>query len=285
VLQLSKKEPELDGIVSSQHAPVLVHEASGVVTALAYNWRDARLAFCVGPEGWVHELSGDGRERVFREGFSGCSVVRYDCEGRLIGSVGGEQPLVRMLDDGTGREPVAGSYKSEPFEDIRGIATHSSGMVHCSDARSAGKPSRIYLINGESKDVVTASEAIQSPGSLCYSADERYLYVAEPKNGRVLRMTILLDGQLGFRCMFAVVEEGSHADGELAFDSRGHLYWGCGQGVHVFDRGGKHLGAIATDKACSSICFSSRDLKTLLIAEQNRIWSVRVAYAGARPVL
>jgi gluconolactonase len=85
--------------------------------------------------------------------------------------------------------------------------------------------------------------------------------------------------------MFAVVEEGSHADGELAFDSRGHLYWGCGQGVHVFDRGGKHLGAIATDKACSSICFSGRDLKTLLIAEQNRIWSVRVAYAGARPVL
>ena len=66
-------------------------------------------------------------------------------------------------------------------------------MVHCSDARSAGKPSRIYLINGESKDVVTASEAIQSPGSLCYSADERYLYVAEPKNGRVLRMTILLE--------------------------------------------------------------------------------------------
>ncbi len=285
MLQLSRKEPELDGIVSSQHAPVLVHEATGAVTALAYNWRDSRLAFCVGPDGWVHELSGNGPERVFREGFSGCTVVRYDCEGRLVGGAGSEQPLVRMLDDGTGCELLAGSYKSEPFEDIRGIAAHSSGMIHCSDARSAGKPARIYLINGESKDVATVSEALQSPDSLCYSADERYLYVAEPKNSRIMRMTILLDGQLGFRCLFAVVEEGSHADGELALDSRGHLYWGCGQGVHVFDRGGKHLGTIATDLVCASICFAGRDLRTLLIAERHRIWSVRIAHAGARPVL
>jgi gluconolactonase len=285
VLQLSKKEPDLDRVVSSLDAPVLVHEAAGPVIALAYNWRDARLAFSVGTDGWVHELSGSGTERVFHEGFSGSTVIRYDCEGRLLGSAGGEQPLVRMLEDGTGRELLAAAFKTEPLEDIRGLAAHSSGMIHCSDARAAGKSARIYLINAESKDVVAVSEAIQSPGAVCYSADERYLYVAEPKNNRIMRMTILPSGQLEYRCLFAAVEAGSHADGELAVDSLGHLHWGCGEGVRVFDRGGKHLGTIATDKACASICFAGRDLRTLLIAEQSRIWSLRVAHAGVRPAV
>ncbi len=264
---------------------MLVHEAEGPVTGLAYNWRDDRLAFCVATDSWVHELTADRRERIFREGFSGATALRYDCEGRLVGTAGPERPLVRMLDDGGSREVIATAFKTEPIEDLRGIAVHSSGMIHCSDARTAGKASRVYLINGESRDIVSVSEAIQSPGSLCYSADERYLFVAEPKNSRIMRMTLLPGGQLEYRCLFAAVETGSHADGELAMDTHGHLYWGGGEGVYVFDRGGKYLGAIATDRRCASICFAGHDLKTLLIAEQSRIWSLRVAHAGIRPAL
>lgn len=283
VLQLSKKEPELQEVLSSAHDPLLIHQADGPVTALAYNWRAARLAFCVG--GWVHELAANRNERVFRQGFSASTLVRYDCEGRLLGSAGTAQPLVRMLEDGSASEPIATAYKGEPLEDIRGIVAHSSGMLHCSDARAGGRPSRIYLINGESKDIVSVSESIGSPGSLCYSQDERYLYVAEPKSSRIMRLTILPSGELQYRCLFAEVSGSAHADGELAVDSRGQLFWGCGEGVHVFDRGGKHLGTLATDKSCAALCFAGRDLKTLVFAEQSRIWSLRVAQAGARPVV
>lgn len=283
MLQWSKKEPELEEVVSSRHDPVLIHQADGPVTALAYNWRAARLAFCVG--GWVHELSGDRNERVFRQGFSASTLVRYDCEGRLLGSAGTEQPLVRMLADGSSRESLATAYKGEPLEDIRGIVGHSSGMLHCSDARAGGRPARIYLINGESKDIVSVSEAIGSPGSLCYSEDERYLYVAEPRSGRIMRLTILPSGELQYRCLFAEVSGGAHPDGELAVDSRGHLFWGSGEGVHVFDRGGKHLGTLATDRSCAALSFAGRDLKTLLFAEHSRIWSLRLNQPGARPVI
>jgi sugar lactone lactonase YvrE len=283
VLQLSKKEPELEEIVASRADPVLVHQADGPVTALSYNWRAARLAFCVG--GWVHELSGNRNERVFRAGFSGSTLVRYDCEGRLLGSAGTQQPLVRMLEDGSSPEPIATAYKGEPLEDVRGITAHSSGMLHCSDARAAGRPGRIYLINGESKDIVSVSEALQSPGPLCYSEDERHLNVAEPKSSRIMRLTILHSGELQYRCLFAEAPGEAHADGELTVDSRGQLFWGCGEGVHVFDRGGKHLGTLAMDKSCSALCFAGRDLKTLLFAERSRIWSLRLAHAGARPVV
>ena len=283
MLQWSKKEPELEEVVSSRHDPVLIHQADGPVTALAYNWRAARLAFCVG--GWVHELSGNRNERVFRQGFSASTLVRYDCEGRLLGSAGTEQPLVRMLEDGSNWESLVSAYKGEPLEDIRGIVGHSSGMLHCSDARAGGRPSRIYLINGESQDVVSVSEAIRSPGSLCYSPDERYLYVAEPKSSRIMRLRILPSGELQYRCLFAEVSGGAHPDGEMAVDSRGHLFWGSGEGVHLFDRGGKHLGTVAIDRSCAALCFAGRDLKTLLFAEQSRIWSLRVDYPGARPVI
>ena len=282
MLQLSKREPELANIVASRDDPVLVHEASGPVIALAYNRRDARLAFCVRGDPWVHELRNNSNERVMRAGFSGSTLVRYDCEGRILG--GTRVELARMLEDGTGSEIIAATYKAQPFEDVRGIAAHSSGMVHCSDARTAGKPARIYLINGESKDIVSMSEALPSAGSLCYSEDERYLYVCDPKSSRIVRLSILPSGELQFRCLFAEVAGGAHADGELVVDSLGQLFWGCGEGVHVFDRGGKHLGTLATDKACASVCFAGQDSRTLLIAEQNRIWSLRVTTPGARPV-
>ena len=49
---------------------------------------------------------------------------------------------------------------------------HSSGMLHCSDARAGGRLARIYLIKGESKDIVSVSEAIRGPGgsdNLCFN--------------------------------------------------------------------------------------------------------------------
>jgi len=282
VLQLSKREPQLARIVASQDDPVLLHEADGPVIALAYNWRDARLGFCVRGDPWVHELHNERSERVLREGFSSSTLIRYDCEGRILG--GTRVALARMLEDGTGGEIIAAAYKVQPFEDVRGIAAHSSGMIHCSDARTAGKPARIYLINGESKDIVSVPEALQNAGSLCYSPDERYLYVCDPKSSRIMRLSILPSGELQSRCLFAEVGGGAHADGELVVDSLGQLFWGCGEGVHVFDRGGKHLGTVATDKACATVCFAGHDLRTLLIAEHNRIWSLRVATPGARPV-
>lgn len=283
MLQWSQREPELAKILASRDDPVLVHEAGGAVIALAYNRRDARLAFCVRGDPWVHELRDNSDERVMRAGFSASTLVRYDCEGRILG--GTRVELARMAEDGTGSEIVAATYKSEPFEDVRGIAAHSSGMIHCSDARRAGKPSRIYLINGESRQIVSMSEGLQSAGSLCYSEDERYLYVCDSKSRRIMRLSILPGGELQFRCLFAEVSGGAHADGELAVDSLGQLFWGCGAGVHVFDRGGKHLGTVATDKACASVCFAGQDSRTLLIAEQNRIWSLRVTSPGARPVI
>ena len=282
MLQLSKKEPELAKVLASGDDPMLLHQAGGAVVALAYNWRDARLGFCVGGDPWVHELRNNSSERVFREGCSGSTLIRYDCEGRIL--AGTRVELARMLEDGIGREIIAGAYKGEPFEDVRGIAAHSSGMIHCSDARTAGKPSRIYLINGESKDIVSVSEALPNAGSLCYSPDERYLYVCDARSSCIMRLSILPSGELQSRCLFAEVAGGAHADGELVVDRLGQLFWGCGEGVHVFDRGGKHLGTVATDKACASLCFAGPDLRTLLIAEHSRIWSVRVATPGARPV-
>jgi gluconolactonase len=262
-----------------------VHEASGPVTALAFNFKERKLAYCSVEGGWLHELSASGENRTFRSGVAYTSVLRYDCDSRLVGAASAEQSMVRISDDRGSSESLSESYEHERYERLGGLAIHSSGMIYFSDAR-AGKPSRLYLMNGENKSVMLASEAVQGPGALCYSSDEKYLFIAQSDNHRIMRMTILPSGKLEYRCMFAELDEQYRAPPrDLAMDAAGNFYCATGKGVHVFDHGGKCLGVVSAGEHCTAVCFAGPALDTLLMAEEGRIWSIRVGVAGMRPVV
>jgi len=82
------------------------------------------------------------------------------------------------------------------------------------------------------------------------------------------------DGTLSDKRLFAA--QGS--DG-MTLDERGNVYL-TGEGVSVFDAGGRNIAAIDVPEKPSNLCFGGRDKKTLFITARTSLYCLRMRVKG-----
>ena len=129
---------------------------------------------------------------------------------------------------------------------------------------------------------------LEGPNGLCFSPDERRLYIsesgiqfaAEPRrhlrvfdvsedgasleNGRTL-CTVVPGYSDGFRC-----------------DSEGHIWTGAADGVHCLDASGELLGKILLPHAVSNLCFGGRHRSRLFLCAGQSLYSLAVNQRGCQ---
>lgn len=131
-----------------------------------------------------------------------------------------------------------------------------------------------YLPKGASEPVVV-EDGVVKPNGIVGTPDGKYLYVADIEAGKTYRYEIAADGSLENRKEF--VPQGS--DG-MTLDSEGNLYI-TGNGVTVYDRGGKKLGNIEVSKSWTgNVCFGGKDRKVLLITASEGVYTLRMRVKG-----
>jgi gluconolactonase len=101
---------------------------------------------------------------------------------------------------------------------------------------------------------------------LVLSPDGKTLYVTN--RTEIMAFNVAADGHVSGRRTFATIAgepEGSFGGDGLAVDADGRLYVTTGQGIVVFDKAGKQLGAIPTPRRSITATFGGPDRKTLYI--------------------
>ncbi|KAF1732852.1 Gluconolactonase [Beauveria bassiana] len=163
-------------------------------------------------------------------------------------------------------------------------------------------PVQVYKFNPETKAIqVVASEFDQANGKLyipiyhetgiTFSPDGEFVYVTDSgahhgfrgfdpsRPSTIYRFNVAEDGTFENRKTFAYVDNGV-PDG-IHCDSKGNVYVGCGDGVHVFNPSGKLLGKIFTDGGAANFQFVG-DGKMVICAE-TRLYLALIA-AKAAPI-
>ena len=126
--------------------------------------------------------------------------------------------------------------------------------------------------------VIVASD-FNMPNGICFSPDEKYLYVADSGRPRhVRRFRVLKNNKLGKGEVFVKINPGA-PDG-IRVDSAGRLFSTAGDGVQVFSVKGKLLGRIRTPKSAANCCFGGPGYKTLFITARDSVWAVKLATVG-----
>jgi len=233
--------------------------------------RQGRLLVCEGST-----TDSEGR-RVTRTEYDGKITVLADrFEGKRFNS---PNDIVAKRDDSIW-------FTDPPFQADSNYEGHRVALE---------LPHAVYRIDGQSGKVTRVIEGIAGPNGLCFSPDEKTLYVVEGRakpNRLVWAYPVNEDGTLGERRKHIEAQADGAIDG-IKCDEDGNLWCGWGSagaadakpeeldGVMVFNPAGKPIGHIGLPERCANLCFGGPNGNRLFMASCHSLYAIYLNTRGA----
>jgi gluconolactonase len=278
--------PEFAAVVG-EHA-VIRQVAAGYQFTEGPAWHDGKLIFSDIATDTMYQWSPGKEVAVFRRPSHDANGNTIDARGRLITCEQGARSVTRTDEDGkvvTLADPSGGRRLNSPND----VAVKSDGSIWFTDPAYGIKASQkelegcwVFRIDPGAKEPVPVIRDIPWPNGICFSPDEKFLYVgnSDAKDACIRRYVVRADNTLGDCVVFARIAPGI-PDG-IRTDSAGRLYVTAGDGVQVYGADGKLLGRILTPEAAANCCFGGRDGRTLFITARTSVWMVELKVRGQR---
>ena len=147
----------------------------------------------------------------------------------------------------------------------------------------------VYRIDGETLAATVVADDVLGPNGLCFSPDEKLLYVVESRgvpSRKILAYDVSADGKtIANKRVF--IDAGPGTPDGMRCDIDGNLWcgWGMGtaelDGVFVFAPDGKQIGRISLPERCANLCFGGAKRNRLFMASSQSIYALYVNTQGA----
>ena len=148
----------------------------------------------------------------------------------------------------------------------------------------------VYRVDGETGETTIVTDDALGPNGLCFSPDERLLYLVESRgvpNRKILAYDVAENGrEISNKRVLIDAGPGGSPDG-MRCDVDGNLWcgWGMGSadldGVLVFAPDGTKIGRIALPERCANVCFGGRQRNRLFMAASQSLYALYVNTQGA----
>ena len=251
------------------------------------------------PNDRILRWSATGGSSVFREPAGFANGHTRDREGRLIGCSHGRRAIVRTELDG--REQVlVDQHEGRRLNAPNDVVVKSDGTVWFTDPhygietdyegerQTPELPPSVYRFDPRDASLRLVADDLDGPNGLCFSPDERRLYVSESgtqfaadpeRHLRVFDVASDGAGLAGGR-VFHTVSPG-YADG-FRCDEDGNVWTGASDGVHCIDPDGALLGKIFVPAAVSNLTFGGRLRSRLFLCAGPTLYAITVNRRGCQ---
>lgn len=247
------------------------------------------------PANTIYELSpavdasGDQvwTKAVFREPSGNSNGLTLDDSGRLIACEHSNRRVTRTEKDGS-VTVLADKYQGKPLNSPNDVVVKSDGSIYFTDPTYGGHKNElgfqgVYRISRDGKLDLLVGDFVQ-PNGLCFSPDERRLYVADSSDLRHIRVFgVKPDGTLSAGSVFARITSEKGVPDGMKVDVEGKLYVAGPGGVWIFDPSGKHLETIPVPETPANLAWGDIDGKTLYITARTGVYRVSTKSGGRLP--
>jgi len=250
------------------------------------------------PNNRIMRWTESGGVSVFREPSDFANGHTRDREGRLIGCSHHARCIRRTEPDGTITTLVA-RYQGKRLNSPNDVVVKSDGTIWFSDPlygivtdyeggkQASELPATLYRFDPRDGSLIVAADDFEGPNGLCFSPDEKRLYVAEcgppfaidpVQHIRVFDVTG--DNTLRNARVFHKVEPGM-ADG-FRCDEHGNIWSSAADGVHCIDPSGEPVGRIKVPYVVSNVAFGGRYYSRLFICGSQTLYAMYLNVRGAQ---
>lgn len=248
-----------------------------------------------------------GETSVFCEPSNYANGHTRDLQGRLIRCEGSiTRRITRTNHDGS-VVTLAERFEGKRLNSPNDVVCQSNGAIWFTDppfqitnnyeGRIAPQelPGAVYRIDPDSAALTQVIHDLAGPNGLCFSPNERTLYVVESRaqpSRLVWAYGVAPDGSLANKTLHLDAKGPGAFDG-IKCDVDGNIWAGWGSngaadadaaaldGVMVFDPSGKPIGHIRLPERCANLCFGGAANNRLFMAASHSLYALYVNTVGA----
>ena len=248
---------------------------------------------------WTEE---SGQVSVFRNPSNFSNGHTRDRQGRLISCEHDSRRVTRTEPDGSITVLIY-RYQGKRLNAPNDVVVHSNGSIWFTDPGYGilsdyeghvdrfELPTNVYRLDPASHDVTVVASDMARPNGLCFSPDERRLYIVDtgqpPGKPHPIKVFDVVDGKkLANGRIFCDMGLGG-SDG-IRCDADGNVLSAAGwggdgyDGVHVFTPDGNLIGKIRLPEACANLCFGGAKRNRLFMAASQSLYALYVNTEGAQ---
>ncbi len=293
-------------ILDPEFRALVLPNAPLLTLGQGFAWLEGPVWFADADQLLVSDLPNDrilrwtelGGVCVFREPSGFANGHTRDRQGRLIGCSHRHRCITRTELDGS-LTVLADSYRGKRLNAPNDVVAHSDGAIWFTDPlygistdyeggkQTSELPALVYRLDPASGELAVVADDFVGPNGLCFSPDERRLYVAESgaqfaaEPVHHIRVFDVEDGRrLAHGRVFHTVSPG-HADG-MRCDEAGRVWTSAGDGVHCLSADGALLGKILTGGTVSNLAFGGRGRSRLFLCASHALLAVYTNVRGAQ---
>jgi len=224
---------------------------------------------------------------TFRKPSQNANGNTVDHEGRLLSCEHGGRRVSRLEVDGR-LQTVVDRFDGKKFNSPNDVAVKSDGTIWFTDPDYGlgGKPHDyegcfVFRFDPQAKTLDVVAKDFDKPNGICFSPDEKKLYVADSGKPHHIRVfDVQKDGTVKGGAVFCQIDNGL-PDG-IRCDEAGRIWSSAGDGVQIFAPDGKLIGKILVPESPANLCFGGADGKTLFITARKSLYAIPVRVKGAK---
>jgi gluconolactonase len=241
-----------------------------------------------GPEGSAGRAAGPpGTLATFRRPSGHANGNTLDRQGRLVTCEHGNRRLSRTEPDGR-VVCLTESFNGKPLNSPNDVVVKSDGTIWFTDPPYGIRPEQVeqphnyvFRLDPDGGDPTPVAGDFDRPNGLCFSPDEKRLYVADSSSRRHVRIfEVTDDNALRGGQVLATIDPGV-PDG-IRVDVAGRLFSTAGDGVWVVTADGILLGKILVPQTPANCTFGGPGRQTLYITARQSVYAIELATAGAQ---
>ncbi|HET9190135.1 MAG TPA: SMP-30/gluconolactonase/LRE family protein [Rudaea sp.] len=257
------------------------------------------LLFSDIPNDRIMRWTASGGASVFRQPSRFANGHTRDREGRLIGCLHGGRAIVRTELDGS-ITTLVDRFEGKRLNSPNDVVVKSDGTIWFSDPtygisrdyegekQASELRPNLYRFDPRDGRLSIAADDFDGPNGLCFSPDEKLLYVVESgtpfasERKQYIRVFDVSDdgAQLRNARIFHKVEPGM-ADG-IRCDEDGNIWSSAGDGVHCIAPDGALIGRIKVPCTVSNLCFGDRHYSRLFLCASQTLYAIWINRRGAQ---
>ena len=256
---------------------------------------EGHLTFSDMPGDHMRRWVPGGGITTFRKPSNMANGNTYDRNGCMLTCEHATSRVTRTELDGT-ITVLAAHYRDRELNSPNDIVVRSDGRIFFSDPtygrmayygveRQPQLDFRgVYSMEENGADLRLITDDFDQPNGLCFSIDERRLFVNDTERRHIRVFDASADGSFSGGQVWADVKgSGPGAPDGMKIDSRGNLYC-CGPGgLHVFDGEANCLGVIRLPEVVANFTWGEDDDRSLLLTASTSLYRVRTRTPG-RPL-
>jgi gluconolactonase len=239
-----------------------------------------------------------GATSVFRKPSNNGNGNTRDRQGRLVTCEHLSRRVTRTEYDGA-ITVICDRFEGKRLNSPNDVVVKSDGSIWFTDPRfgilsnyegdiaEAELPMNVYRVDGKTGVVTVVADGINAPNGLCFSPDEKKIYIVESRSEprRILAFDVAGSGDKIANGKI-LIDSGAHGtpDG-MRCDIDGNLWCGWGMtpeldGVRVFTPRGEPIGHISLPERCANVCFGGVKRNRLFMAAAHSLYAVYVNTQG-----